>query len=611
MDDKNDFLNAYKKKLTIQPKEAEQPAPADLPAAAPATPAAPEVPAAQAAVAGPAPAAGSTTGTGTSGNLHFDEKSGFMPVPQPWEKAAEARRRSRRLMTIVWLAVLAALLTAAGLFWNASLNVEVASLTGWSITDAQLWASENDIRLQVSEAYNDTYDADKVAAQGVAAGTRLRKGDFLPVVVSLGHDLTVELALPDLMAMSKTEIETWIAANFMAKVRITAEYSSTVAAGKVIRYEINDVTVVDKVKRSTPVYVIMSKGPEELAIVKVTVPNFKEKTVAQSYTFANENGLTLQVAEAFDDYAPNGQIIAQSIKANDQVDKGAEITITVSKGRKIVLPDFAAYTKARAAALANELGITVATADKYSGQAAGAFLAQSLEAGSVYASGDVLELTYSLGNQVVVSSFVGQPMSALANWAKGLNDQGAAITLSATYTQSNAAKDTILYQSKANTTISTTVTIYITVSRGKALFVPDFVAPEGASYDTAMTRDKALAICASLNIVPVFVAESKAGRLPGEIWYQSVAAGKEIYEGSTVTLKYVPANVTLSVPDFTGLTRQTVLDGGWPSQLTITYVTADTPRPDKAGLVASQSLAAGTTVAAGTAITLTVYPNLG
>jgi len=590
MDEKNDFLNAYKKKITNQQPDANQPD-----QAADGSPAIPAVPAGDSEQTRPV-------------DLHFEAKSEFVPVRPPETSGRIYRRKPRRLVWIAWVVVLAAALAAAGLFWHFSRFIEMPDLAGWAVTDAQLWARENNIQLQIDEQYNDQYDADKIAAQGIAAGTRVKKGIFLPVVVSLGHDLTVELELPDLMNMTKEQIDAWIAANFMSKVRITAEYSSSVASGRVIRYEINDNTVVDKVKRNTPIYVILSKGPEELVIVKVTVPNFKEKTVAQSYEFANENGLTLVVAEAYDDYAPDGQIIGQSVKADEEVDKGTEITITVSLGKKILVPDFSMLTKSKASAVAADLGMTVTAAEKYSDKAAGSFLSQSLAAGSVYAGGDVLELTYSLGNQITIASFVGQPREAILNWANGLNEQGAAITVKTTYTQSNSPKDVILQQSKASTTIGSTATIYITVSRGKALFVPDFVAPEGAGYDTAILREQALALCNELNIIPVFVAENKTGRLPGEIWYQSVAAGKEVFEGNTITLKYCPANVTLTIPDFTGQTRQAILAAGWMSKLNMAFADAETPKPDAAGQVCRQSVAAGTTVAAGTEIILTIYP---
>jgi beta-lactam-binding protein with PASTA domain len=46
------------------------------------------------------------------------------------------------------------------------------------------------------------------------------------------------------MSMTRQEIDAWAAENFMTKVRITTEYSDTVEAGRVIRFEINDDRVV-------------------------------------------------------------------------------------------------------------------------------------------------------------------------------------------------------------------------------------------------------------------------------------------------------------------------------------------------------------------------------
>jgi beta-lactam-binding protein with PASTA domain len=82
--------------------------------------------------------------------------------------------------------------------------------------------------------------------------------------------------------MTMQEVEAWAAENYMTKVRITTEYSETVVSGQVIRYEINDDTVVDEVKRNTPIYVIVSKGPEPQTVEKVALPNFREMTVAKA-----------------------------------------------------------------------------------------------------------------------------------------------------------------------------------------------------------------------------------------------------------------------------------------------------------------------------------------
>ena len=246
--------------------------------------------------------------------------------------------------------------------------------------------------------------------------------------------------------------------------------------------------------------------------------------------------------------------------------------------------------------------------EEYSSQSLGAFLSQSLAAGSVYQSGTVLELAYSLGNKIVLPSFVGQTRDSIETWAKGLNDQGARIVISTSSTQSNSPKGQIIYQSPAGKTVSTSTTVRITVSLGKAVFVPDFVGPADASYDQAVTRDEALAMCEALNIVPIFVEASKSGRLPGEIWSQSIAAGSEVYENSTITLKYCPVNVTITVPDFSGMTQAEIIAAGYLKKLDMTFAYASYPVEGFPGQVFEQSLLAGSVAAAGSKITLTISP---
>ena len=193
-------------------------------------------------------------------------------------------------------------------------------------------------------------------------------------------------------------------------------------------------------------------------------------------------------------------------------------------------------------------------------------------------------------------------------WAKELNDQGASITIKVTNTKSNSPKGTILYQDKSNTVIGIKTTINITVSQGKVIYVPDFVAPAGSGYDLAITREKAIAMCEELNIIPIFKEASKQGRLPGEVWSQSIEAGKEITEGSTITLKYVPANVKVTVPNFKGKTKEQILAEGHNKNFYIKFEEGTEYVKDYEGKVISQSPKPSTKAAAGSTITLIIGP---
>lgn len=583
MDDNgNRFLKSYRDRMgergDVREPEAEAPAPAASPEA--------EMPA-----------------------LRFEEKSGFVQPRQNGRARTPPPKRPGYLVpAIIGLAAVAGIVAAVLLLANG--GVAVDDFTGWTAADTQLWANTNKVNLQVLEAYDDKVEAGRIISQEPAKGTTVKRGGFIKATVSLGHDLSVSLELPDLMSMTKDEVDAWAKANFMAKVRVTTEFSESVEAGRVISYEINDNTVVGNVvTRNTPIYILISNGSKDAAATLITVPDFREKTLADSYQFATENGLALKVVEQFDDYAPKGSIVSQSVKPNEKAKKGDEITLTVSKGSMVTVPDFSVYSKQKAQAMAAELGIPSAVTETYSSKAAGGFISQSIAAGDIYEDGEVLELKYSLGNKITIGSFVGQSEDSIQSWKLQMNAQGAAITVSATYTQNSAPKGTILYQSASNTLISYKYTVKVTVSKGLMVFMPNFLAPDGAGYDVAITRDEAMEICEALGIIPVFEAKAKTGKLAGEIWAQGVAAGTEVSQGSTVKLTYVPA-AQVGVPDFDGKTVAFVTDplNNYFRMLDISFEYADEHVPGYDDTIYMQSLPAYSAVTAGSRITLTVSP---
>jgi serine/threonine-protein kinase len=599
MDENNNFLESYKKKNTVANGESSSAGKEDtnLPA--------------QGGEKAPPPVRNNPTEKPAvkqeASGLKFEQKNEFVkPVKKEFAPLPPPPKRPKWLLpAVIGGAVL--IIAVVVLIILLSSGIPVEDFTGWTESNAQLWANEKGVALQIEKEFNDKYEETKVISQSVPAGKKVRKGDFIKLTVSKGHDLTVKLKLPDLMSMNQQEVEKWAAENFMAKVRITAEYSDTVPLGSVIRFEINDNTVVDEVTRNTPIYVIVCKGSEDAAAIAVTVPNFKEKTLAESYVWANENGVTLKVEELFDDYVPEGSVISQSVKADEKVKKGDEIKITVSKGKMITVPSFAGYSKEEAAAVASGLGITVVVVEKYAGASAGRFVSQSVAEGAEYEKGMAVELKYSLGSTIWLASYVSQTQDAIETWAKGLNDNGAVIKIKPTYVKSSVAKGTILAQSPVNENISYKKYIYITVSSGKQQYMPNFVASEGMGYDVAYTRGEVIAACNKLNIVPVFEQVNASNRLPGEVWYQDHKAGTEVAEGTKVVFKY---NITknIIVPNFVGEMKNDIISE-YNRTFTLVFVDYGTYDALKIGRIAEQSIAKNATVSYGSTITLKVYPD--
>ncbi len=531
--------------------------------------------------------------------MNFEEKPTFSPYKKR-EKVVTEKKFPIAYVIVGIVAIVGIIL----LVFFLNRGTILPNMIGWTESDASLWANENSILVRSETEFSDTVPSGEVMEQSPTEGEELKGGNFVELVISGGPDLSTMVTVPDIKNMTMAEVENWAADNHMTKVRITSEESETVEAGKVISFTINDNTVLDEeIRRDTPLYVTFSKGKS--AGKPVTVPDFSTMTVDAANVFGEENGIIIEIAEEFSETYPKGQIYKQSIKAEEVVNSGDTIKLSVSKGKEILVPNFYQYTKDAAAVKASQLGISILTKERYSSSNKDVLISQSISSGTLYNEGDIVELTYSLGNSFDLSSFVGQSLDSLNSWVKPLNELGANLKVVTTYTASDKSAGTILSQDKANVSIGIGSTINVIVSEGGVIFVPDLVADLGKPYAEITTREKAIAICDELNLVPVFTAEHSEGRLPGEVWYQSIEPGTEVNQQTTIQLKYVPISNTYSVPDFTGLSETDVRNLGYDKQFTIKFVDGgyEENMIDK---VISQSTTAGSVVAPGTAITLTI-----
>ena len=489
----------------------------------------------------------------------------------------------------------------------SSSGAKAENFAGWKMSDLQLWCSQNGVELKVERVFSDETEADRVISADAAEGARLKKGDFLSVVVSDGHDMSVIVPLPDLMNMTAEEINKWAEDNYLSKVRITTEYSSKVPEGRVIRFEINDDSVVSDMRRDSPVYIVISK--KSAASETVTVIDLVGKTLDEANAFAKENGIKLVIEKEYSEMYPVNTIIKQGSAPLETIYKGDELEIQVSLGKKIIIPSFSGLSPTAAALKAAELGIQTEIVNVYSSKAKNTFVSQSISSGKIYKHGDILTLKYSLGNKILIESFVGNSRGQFDLWVSEQNEKGAKIKIKETRTQNNAVKDTIIHQDKENVMVNYDTTINIVVSRGMYVFVPDFINSQNVRYDDAMLREEAMQICHEMNLVPIFIEESNTAYLPGQVWYQSISPGTEVAEGTKITLKYNPANMRYSVPDFKGRNEaQIKADTSVMNKFSIKFETLSESVSGYEGRAASQSVKPGSTAAAGSEIIVYISP---
>ncbi len=535
----------------------------------------------------------------SSSSMRYEEESDFSAP------AVEVRAIERRKFPVTYIGIgIAVIIAIIVIFMLLNRQVTVPDMLSWTKTDAQLWADENQVILRFDEEYSNDVTQGRVMSQSPQEGDSVGSGSFVELVVSLGPNLDEKIQLPDIENMTASEVDDWATENQMTRVRVTFEESSTVEKGEVINFTVNDDTVFgDEVNRDTPIYVVYSSGIPEGEPVEI--PDFSPMTKEQAVLFGEENGIKVVIEEEFSDTVLKGSVIKQSIKAEEFLKSGEEIIITISLGEEILIPDFSKYSREQASVVASQNGIIISVKDRYSDYSKEAMIYQSHDSGELYQEGDIIELTYSLGNSFVISSFVGQSLDSLNSWYKPLNEQGGNIKVKATYTVSDKPAGTILSQDKENKSIGIWETINVVVSEGAVIYAPDLVGESGSPYSQIMTREKAIVICENIGIVPVFIAEESENRLQGEVWFQSVSAGAQIKQGSVIEIKYVPIKDAYTVPDFSGLTESEIVSSGYDKQFEINFSVGEYLE-NMDNKVVMQSVGKGTTVAPGTVINLIV-----
>jgi hypothetical protein len=111
-------------------------------------------------------------------SLKFEQKPGFIkPEPKPITPASRSSKKINRYVGItLGVVILLGIIIGTVLLFNR--GVEVIDLVGWTENDAQLWAREKGVNLQVEKEYSDEVEAGKVISQSVTA-TFHRSGTFM------------------------------------------------------------------------------------------------------------------------------------------------------------------------------------------------------------------------------------------------------------------------------------------------------------------------------------------------------------------------------------------------------------------------------------------------
>ncbi|HEM6219703.1 TPA: Stk1 family PASTA domain-containing Ser/Thr kinase [Streptococcus suis] len=270
------------------------------------------------------------------------------PVTKPKHRI---RTRYKVLAGAILLTVIAIVL----IFFNSPRTVTVPNVVGQTRDKAveMIEVSGLEVGSVTEEATNEVAEGTVVRTKPGARTSR-RQGSKIDIVVASA----ALVSIPDLNGMdseaAKQELE-----NLGLKVTVKEEYSESVSKGLVIKTNPQANASVEK-ESSVTLYVSNGVAPQ-------LVPDVVGKTQDSASQILQASGFYVgTITQEFSDSVESGHVISTDPIAYTELEKGSAISLVVSKGKAIVMPDLTSgqLTYSEASSHLQALGVKVANIEK-------------------------------------------------------------------------------------------------------------------------------------------------------------------------------------------------------------------------------------------------------
>ncbi|MCA2209878.1 MULTISPECIES: Stk1 family PASTA domain-containing Ser/Thr kinase [Nocardia] len=292
---------------------------------------------------------------------------------------------------LIALGVAAALAVAFGMFWvligpgSKPDQVAVPDMSGKTAQQAESELVKAGFSVAVQQKPDGKVAPGNVIATQPLGGSRIDEGSTVTLQVSTGP---AQVAVPRILGMTQAEAEQALnSTGLQMDPNVQRRASSVADTDRVIGQE---PTAGVRIDIEQPIVIVIGSGPEQVRVPDV---------VGQDISVAEPNltvsaGFKVEVKEVLSPQ-PKGQVLSTSPAGGSNAEKGSTITVQVSLGDRITVPDLTGLTptqaqeKLRAQGWTGQLSqTTVITLD---GSASGKVVGQNPPAGtSVTMSGNVI-----------------------------------------------------------------------------------------------------------------------------------------------------------------------------------------------------------------------------
>ena len=384
-----------------------------------------------------------------------------------------------------------------------------------NLTKAINWTEENNIKTEQNFEYSDTEEKYSIISQSKKPETltkNIKKVDF---TVSNGPDYNKDVILTDMTGWNVDDVLKFIDNNFLNSVAINFEENLNIKKDTVISQSNNG-----NIKRSTALIFNVSLGDKN-SLKPIKLKDLKNESLLHAEVYLGRNGILYELKYDFSNTIKKGNVITSSVKEGTTVKPDEKITLTISKGKEIKVPNLKNKTMSYITKWMVENNIQINYKDRYDNNIkSGRVIESNYKEGDIIEEGTTVDIIFSKG-PLVMKKF--DNINDFKSWA---DTNGIKYEIKEEFNE-EIEKDKIIKTSieeGKNINLEETITVY--VSKGIAVKVPNFI---GKSKSEVQKE------CDSLGINCSFT-ESYSTKTKGTVIAQNINAGTEISKGDTIVI---------------------------------------------------------------------------
>ncbi len=235
-------------------------------------------------------------------------------------------------------------------FLGPGSQIGIPSVVGLSAADAATSLKSMKLTTKiVTRVFSEDVPEGRVITSNPGGGGYVAPGGVVELTISKGPE---RIVVPMISGMTVDAATTTLQAAGL-KVGNTSEVNdATIDLGMVVE---TDPPIGAPAKRNSLVNLRISKGP-----VQVTSTSYAGMSSDQALSELTDKGFVVKSKYVFDDNVPAGSVVSQSPDGKSPIDKGATITLTISKGPSgVYVPNLYSLTQGKATLTLENMGLKV------------------------------------------------------------------------------------------------------------------------------------------------------------------------------------------------------------------------------------------------------------